>query len=153
MPEAWIIDAVRTPMGRAGGQLAGVRPDDLAAVPLRAILERTGVAATEVEDVFMGCANQGGEDCRNVARMALLLAGARVVVAMMTHTTAAGEPKLVTRLTLPLTSRRPADWVVTELATFRRDGEGLALVDLEPGVPLEMVRARTAARFEVRLPP
>ncbi len=75
MSEAWIIDAVRTPMGRAGGQLAGVRPDDLAAVPLRAILARTGVAAAEVEDVFMGCANQGGEDCRNVARMALLLAG------------------------------------------------------------------------------
>ncbi len=82
-----------------------------------------------------------------------LLAGARVVVAMMTHTTAAGDPKLVARLTLPLTSRRPADWVVTELATFRRDGEGLALVELEPGVTLDLVRGRTAARFEVRLPP
>jgi acetyl-CoA acyltransferase len=75
MPEAWIIDAVRTPMGKAGGQLASVRPDDLAAVPLRAVLARTGVDAAEVEDVFLGCANQGGEDSRNVSRMALLLAG------------------------------------------------------------------------------
>jgi acetyl-CoA acyltransferase len=75
MADAWIIDAVRTPMGKAGGQLASVRPDDLAAVPLRAVLARTGVDATEVEDVFLGCANQGGEDSRNVSRMALLLAG------------------------------------------------------------------------------
>jgi 3-oxoadipyl-CoA thiolase len=75
MPEAWIIDAVRTPIGRAGGQLAGVRPDDLAAVPLAAVLARTGVPAREVEDVLLGCANQGGEDSRNVARMAALLAG------------------------------------------------------------------------------
>jgi acetyl-CoA acyltransferase len=75
MAEAWIIDAVRTPIGRVGGQLAGVRPDDLAAVPLRALLARTGVPAGEVEDVILGCANQGGEDSRNVARMAALLAG------------------------------------------------------------------------------
>jgi 3-oxoadipyl-CoA thiolase len=75
MTEAWIIDAVRTPIGRAGGQLAGVRPDDLAAVPLRAVLARSGVPAGEVEDVLLGCANQGGEDSRNVARMAALLAG------------------------------------------------------------------------------
>jgi 3-oxoadipyl-CoA thiolase len=75
MAEAWIIDAVRTPIGRVGGQLAGVRPDDLAAVPLAAVLARTGVPASEVEDVLLGCANQGGEDSRNVARMAALLAG------------------------------------------------------------------------------
>jgi 3-oxoadipyl-CoA thiolase len=75
MPEAWIVDAVRTPIGRVGGQLAGVRPDDLAAVPLRAVLARSGVPASEVEDVLLGCANQGGEDSRNVARMAALLAG------------------------------------------------------------------------------
>ena len=73
--EAWIIDAVRTPIGRVGGQLAGIRPDDLAAIPLRALLTRTGVPAAEVEDVLLGCANQGGEDSRNVARMAALLAG------------------------------------------------------------------------------
>ncbi|HSM93054.1 MAG TPA: acetyl-CoA C-acyltransferase [Anaeromyxobacteraceae bacterium] len=75
MAEAWIIDAVRTPIGRVGGRLAGVRPDDLAAVPLRALLARTGVPAAEIEDVILGCANQGGEDSRNVARMAALLAG------------------------------------------------------------------------------
>jgi acetyl-CoA acyltransferase len=75
MAEAWIIDAVRTPIGRAGGRLAGVRPDDLAAVVLRAILARTAVPAAEVEDVLFGCANQAGEDCRNVARMGVLLAG------------------------------------------------------------------------------
>jgi acetyl-CoA acyltransferase len=75
MPEAWIIDATRTPIGRVGGQLSSVRPDDLAAVPLAAVLARTGVPASEVEDVLLGCANQGGEDSRNVARMAALLAG------------------------------------------------------------------------------
>ncbi len=73
--EAWIVDAVRTPIGRYGGALASVRPDDLAALVLRAIVERTGVDATAVEDVILGCANQAGEDNRNVARMALLLAG------------------------------------------------------------------------------
>jgi 3-oxoadipyl-CoA thiolase len=75
MAEAWIIDAVRTPIGRVGGQLASVRPDDLAAVPLAAVLARTDVPAADVDDVLLGCANQGGEDSRNVARMAALLAG------------------------------------------------------------------------------
>ncbi len=75
MAEAWIIDAVRTPIGRVGGKLAGTRPDDLAAVAVKAVLARTGVPAAEVEDVLLGCANQGGEDSRNVARMAALLAG------------------------------------------------------------------------------
>jgi 3-oxoadipyl-CoA thiolase len=75
MAEAWIIDAVRTPIGKVGGQLAGVRPDDLAGLVLKAVLARRGLPATEVEDVVMGCANQGGEDCRNVARMGVLLAG------------------------------------------------------------------------------
>jgi acetyl-CoA acyltransferase len=75
MAEAWIVDAVRTPMGRYGGALAGVRPDDLGAVALRALLQRTGVAPADVEDVYLGCANQAGEDSRNVARMSVLLAG------------------------------------------------------------------------------
>src|SRR5574342_968190 len=75
MAEAWILDAVRSPIGRAGGQFASVRPDGLAAVVLRAVLARCGVPAAEVEDVYLGCANQAGEDNRNVARMGLLLAG------------------------------------------------------------------------------
>ncbi|WP_242342974.1 thiolase family protein [Anaeromyxobacter terrae] len=75
MTEAWIIDAVRTPIGRHGGMLGAVRPDDLAAVVLKALVARTGVPATEVEDVYLGCANQAGEDNRNVARMSALLAG------------------------------------------------------------------------------
>ena len=72
MNEAWIIDAVRTPIGRHGGMLAAVRPDDLGAVVLKELVARTGVPAADVEDVYLGCANQAGEDCRNVARMSAL---------------------------------------------------------------------------------
>ncbi len=82
--EAWIVDACRTPFGRYGGALAGVRPDDLAALVIRALIERTGVDPAAVEDVIFGCANQAGEDNRNVARMALLLAGLPVEVAGVT---------------------------------------------------------------------
>jgi 3-oxoadipyl-CoA thiolase len=82
--EAWIVDAVRTPIGRYGGALAAVRPDDLAAVVLRAIVDRTGIDPALVEDVVLGCANQAGEDNRNVARMAGLLAGLPVEVAGQT---------------------------------------------------------------------
>jgi 3-oxoadipyl-CoA thiolase len=78
--DTWIIDAVRTPIGRYGGALAAVRPDDLAAVVLRAIVKRTSLDPALVEDVVLGCANQAGEDNRNVARMALLLAGYPVEV-------------------------------------------------------------------------
>ncbi|WP_018110312.1 thiolase family protein [Thermus igniterrae] len=81
MPEAWIIQAVRTPIGKHGGALAPVRPDDLLAHALSALMERAGVPKEEVEDVYAGCANQAGEDNRNVARMALLLAGFPVEVA------------------------------------------------------------------------
>lgn len=81
MPEAWIVQAVRTPIGKHGGVLASVRPDDLLAHALSALMERSGVPKEEVEDVYAGCANQAGEDNRNVARMALLLAGFPVEVA------------------------------------------------------------------------
>ena len=84
MKQAVLVDAVRTPVGRHGGALAAVRPDDLAAIPLRAVLERTGVEAAAVEDVILGCANQAGEDNRNVARMALLLADYPIEVAGQT---------------------------------------------------------------------
>jgi 3-oxoadipyl-CoA thiolase len=76
MTEAFLCDAVRTPIGRYGGALAAVRADDLGAVPLRALLARQpGLDPAAIEDVFYGCANQAGEDNRNVARMSLLLAG------------------------------------------------------------------------------
>ncbi|WP_323782504.1 3-oxoadipyl-CoA thiolase [Thalassovita sp.] len=76
MKDAYICDYVRTPIGRFGGALAAVRPDDLGAVPLRALAERNpGMDLAEIDDVIYGCANQAGEDNRNVARMCLLLAG------------------------------------------------------------------------------
>jgi 3-oxoadipyl-CoA thiolase len=84
MPEAVIIDAVRTPIGALGGALSAVRPDDLAAVVLGAIVERTGIDPAIIEEVYLGCANQAGEDNRNVARMATLLAGFPVEVAAVT---------------------------------------------------------------------
>ncbi|HEX6643093.1 MAG TPA: acetyl-CoA C-acyltransferase [Gemmatimonadales bacterium] len=80
MRDAVIVDAVRTPVGRHGGALASVRPDDLAAHAIRALVARTGVEPASVEDVILGCTNQAGEDSRNVARMALLLAGLPVTV-------------------------------------------------------------------------
>src|SRR6187551_737154 len=75
MPEAYLVDAVRTPMGAYRGALSGVRPDDLAAHVVRAVVERTGVDPAEIADVYFGAANQSGEDNRDVARMAALLAG------------------------------------------------------------------------------
>jgi 3-oxoadipyl-CoA thiolase len=78
--DAVIIATARTPMGRYGGQLKDVRPDDLAAIVLKEVCERAGVKPAEVADVILGCANQAGEDNRNVARMALLLAGFPVEV-------------------------------------------------------------------------
>jgi 3-oxoadipyl-CoA thiolase len=72
---AVVLSAVRTPIGRYGGALAGVRPDDLAALAIETAVERSGVPAAEIEDVWLGCANQAGEDNRNVARFAALLAG------------------------------------------------------------------------------
>ena len=84
MAEAVILSAVRTPVGRQGGALAGVRPDDLAALVIEEAVERAGVPAAEIEDVYFGAANQAGEDNRNVARMAALLAGLPQEVAGVT---------------------------------------------------------------------
>ncbi len=81
MAEAWICDALRTPIGRYGGALSSLRTDDLGAIPLRAIVERNqGLSADAIDDVVYGCANQAGEDNRNVARMSSLLAGLPVSV-------------------------------------------------------------------------
>lgn len=80
MREVYLVDACRTPIGRYGGALAAVRPDDLAAHVIRALVARTGVDPGAIDDVVVGCANQAGEDNRNVARMAALLAGLPVTV-------------------------------------------------------------------------
>jgi len=82
--EAWIVDAVRSPVGRYGGALASVRPDDLAAAVIRGLVDRTGIDPGLIEDVILGCANQAGEDNRDVARMAVLLAGLPVEVGGLT---------------------------------------------------------------------
>jgi len=80
MTDAYICAALRTPVGKHGGALASVRADDLAAVPIRAVVERSGIDPSSIDDVILGCTNQAGEDNRNVARMALLLAGLPVEV-------------------------------------------------------------------------
>ena len=82
--EAWVVAAVRTPIGRYGGALAAVRPDDLAAAAIRAVVDRSGIDPALIEDVILGCANQAGEDNRDVARMALLLAGLPIEVGGLT---------------------------------------------------------------------
>src|SRR5215468_9255256 len=84
MGRAVVLSAVRTPIGRYGGALSGVRPDDLAALVIAEAVERAGVPADEIEDVWFGAANQAGEDNRNVARMAALLAGLPESVAGVT---------------------------------------------------------------------
>ncbi len=75
MPACYVVDAVRTPIGKIRGVLKDVRPDDLGAIVIRALLQRTGVEGARVDELYFGCANQAGEDNRNVGRMALLLAG------------------------------------------------------------------------------
>jgi 3-oxoadipyl-CoA thiolase len=108
--DAFITAAVRTPIGRAGGTLADIRPDDLAAAVIRALVDRGGLPPERIDDVILGCANQAGEDNRNVARMALLLAGLPIevpgqtvnrlcgsglqAVAAATHAVRAGEGDL-----------------------------------------------------------
>lgn len=84
MPEVWIIDALRTPIGALGGGLASVRPDDLAAHVIKTLVERNQLDPTLIEEVYLGCANQAGEDNRDVARMSTLLAGLPVEVAAVT---------------------------------------------------------------------
>ena len=84
MTEVVIVSAVRTPIGKIRGALAAVRPDNLAAIVIREAVERAGIGGDQIEEVYLGCANQAGEDNRNVARMALLLAGLPETVAGVT---------------------------------------------------------------------
>ena len=84
MIDVVIVDAIRTPIGALGGGLARVRADDLAALVIKALVERNNLQNTEIDEVYLGCANQAGEDNRNVARMAALLAGLPVSVPAVT---------------------------------------------------------------------
>lgn len=84
MPEAVIIDAIRTPIGNLGGVLSGIRPDDMAAMVIKALVERNHLDPALVDEVYFGCANQAGEDNRNIARIATLLAGLPVTVPAVT---------------------------------------------------------------------
>jgi Acetyl-CoA acetyltransferase len=99
--DPWIIDAVRTPVGRYGGALASVRPDDLAALVLRALVDRAGIDPALIEDVILGCANQAGEDNRDVARMALLLAGLPIEVGGLTVNRLCGSGLQASRRPMP----------------------------------------------------
>jgi acetyl-CoA acetyltransferase len=98
MQEAVIIDSIRTPIGAYGGALAAVRPDDLAALVLEAIVERSGIDPAVIEEVYLGCANQAGEDNRDIARMAALLAGFPVE----TPSTKRREPSALLKVTFSL---------------------------------------------------
>lgn len=84
MKEVFVVDAIRTPIGNHGGGLSAVRPDDMAALVIAELIKRTGIPPEEVEEVYFGCANQAGEDNRNIARMASLLAGLPTSVAAVT---------------------------------------------------------------------
>jgi 3-oxoadipyl-CoA thiolase len=134
---AVVLSAVRTPVGRYGGGLSGVRPDDLAAIAIGAAVERAGVDAGEVEDVYLGCANQAGEDNRNVARMAALLAGLPESVAGVTvnrlcasglsavvsacHAVAAGDGELFVAGGVESMSRAPLVMAKPDTAFQRGD--------------------------------
>src|SRR5690349_22524283 len=84
MTEAVIVDAIRTPVGALGGVLSSVRPDDLAALVIKEIVKHNQLDPTLIEEVFLGCANQAGEDNRNIARMSALLAGLPVEIGGVT---------------------------------------------------------------------
>ena len=137
MPRAVVIAGVRTPIGRYGGALAGVRPDDLAALAIREAVDRARVAPEEIEDVYFGAANQAGEDNRNVARMAALLAGLPDSVAGVTvnrlcasglaavssacHAVVAGDGELFVAGGVESMSRAPLDTAKPDAAFPRGD--------------------------------
>jgi 3-oxoadipyl-CoA thiolase len=137
VPRAVVIAGVRTPIGRYGGALAGVRPDDLAALAIREAVSRAGVDAAQIEDVYFGAANQSGEDNRNVARMAALLAGLPDSVAGVTvnrlcasglaavssacHAVVAGDGDLFVAGGVESMSRAPLDTAKPEAAYPRGD--------------------------------
>ena len=165
MSSAVVLSAVRTPVGRYGGALAGVRPDDLAAVAISAAVERAGVAAGEIEDVYFGCANQAGEDNRNVARMAVLLAGLPESVAGVTvnrlcasglaavvsacHAVAAGDGDLFVAGGVESMSRAPLALAKPDKAVSARERDRLGH-DARLALPQPAARGDVPARVDGR---
>src|SRR4030081_123102 len=133
MTDVFICDAIRTPFGRYGGALAAIRADDLAALPIKALMERTpAVDWQAVDDVIFGCANQAGEDNRNVARMALLLAGL---------------PKEVSGSTVNRLCGSGMDAVIIAARAIKAGGAGLMIaggVESMSRAPFVMPKADTA---------
>src|SRR5947207_10639763 len=113
MVDALIVSAVRTPVGRAGGVLADVRSDDLAAIAIRGCIDRVGFDPVRLDDVILGCTNQAGEDNRNVARMAALLAGFPVSVPGQTVNRLCGSSLDAAMAGSPMIETSDADLVLT----------------------------------------
>ena len=118
MTRAVILSAVRTPIGRYGGGLAAVRPDDLAAIAVAEAVARAGVPAEQIEDVWLGCANQAGEDNRNVARFAALLAACPIPSAASPSTGSA--PRASRRSSAPAMPSSPATAISSSQAASSR---------------------------------
>lgn len=161
MPEAFLVGGVRTPVGRYGGALATVRPDDLAALVLRAAVERAGVDPDGIDEVILGCVNQAGEDNRNVARMAVLLAGlpdtvpavtvnrlcasGLTAISMAAQSVRNGDADVVVAGGVESMSRSP--WVMAKPEQpFARPGE---LADTSIGARFVNSRMQAGARFSM----
>ncbi|MCP4299729.1 MAG: hypothetical protein GY783_04025 [Gammaproteobacteria bacterium] len=149
MPQAFICDAVRTPVGRCGGSLASVRADDLGAIPLAALLERNKkLNPVAIEDLAYGCANQAGEDNRNAARMSLLLAQLPVTVPAVTVTRLCGSGmNAIGNIVDSIRTGAIQLGVADDAAHVNPNGGAIAL-----GHPLGMSGARlvTTAAYQLR---
>ncbi|MCB5293464.1 thiolase family protein [Arthrobacter sp. SO3] len=161
MPEAFLVGGVRTPVGRHGGTLATVRPDDLAALVLQAAVARAGIDPASLDEVILGCVNQAGEDNRNIARMAVLLAGlpdavpavtvnrlcasGLTAISMAAQSVRNGDADLVVAGGVESMTRAP--WVLAKPETpFAKPGE---LADTSIGARFVNPRMNTNARFSM----
>lgn len=161
MPEAFLVGGVRTPVGRYGGALATVRPDDLAALVLQAAVARAGIGPHSIDEVILGCVNQAGEDNRNVARMAVLLAGlpdavpavtvnrlcasGLTAISMAAQSVRNGDADLVVAGGVESMTRAP--WVMAKPETpFAKPGE---LADTSIGARFLNSRMQAGARFSM----
>ena len=148
MAQAYVVGGVRTPIGRYGGSLARVRPDDLAAVVIRELVARTGIDPVEIDDVIFGDANQAGEDNRNVARMAGLLAGLPVTVPGITINRLCASGLSAVHLAASMVKSGEADLVIAGgVESMTRAPWVLAKPDKAFGKPGELVDTSIGWRF------